>query len=143
MVNTELGRLQAASLVRRLAALFYDSLLVFSVVFFAGLLVLPWLDGKPNILYYFYLIIVAFGYFGWQWRVGGQTLGMAVWRIQVQTLNGQRLTWRQAIIRFGVAIIAILPCGLGFLWSLINTQKRTWHDLAADTWVVYLPKNNK
>jgi uncharacterized RDD family membrane protein YckC len=50
------------------------------------------------------------------------------------------MTWRQALIRFLVAILSWGACGLGVLWILVDKDKRTWHDRASGTRVVVLPK---
>ena len=43
----------------------------------------------------------------------------------------------QCIIRFLVYPISFLVFGLGFAWAFLRQDKRTWHDLAAGTSVVY------
>jgi uncharacterized RDD family membrane protein YckC len=130
-------------LLRRLAAIFYDTLLLFSVLFFATLLVL-WLTGGRAIephhpLYTAYLLLIAFFYFAWSWLHGGQTLGMRAWRIRIQRSNGTSVSWRQALVRFVTALASWLPLGLGFLWALVDKDKMTWHDRLSKTVLVLVP----
>jgi uncharacterized RDD family membrane protein YckC len=33
--------------------------------------------------------------------------------------------------------------GLGFIWSLFDKQKRSWHDIYSDTQLVQVPKRKK
>lgn len=135
--------LPRAGLLRRLAAIFYDTLLLFSVLFFATFLVLPFTRGEAvsphHPLYTTYLFLIAFFYFAWPWVRSGQTLGMRAWRIRVQQYDGSGLTWRHALLRFLAAIASWAVLGLGFLWSLIDKDGMTWHDRFSETCLVVLP----
>lgn len=135
---------QPTTLVRRLAAILYDSLLLFSAMLVATFPLLPFTGGTAiaphNLLYRLYLLGVCFVYFGWQWTRGGHTLGMRSWRIRVERETGGRISWGQAAVRFAVAIVSWLPAGLGFLWSLFDKRRRCWHDLASHTRLVTLPR---
>jgi uncharacterized RDD family membrane protein YckC len=132
--------LPSPHLLRHFAVMIYDSLLLFSVLFFAGLLAYPVTQGQSSFVYTIYLWGVIFLYFGWQWLRGGQTLGMRTWHIQLQPINGNQLTWRQVFIRFSVAIVSWLVFGLGFFWVIIDERHRTWHDLASKTRLVLIAK---
>lgn len=127
-------------LLRCFAAMFYDSLLLFSVLFFAAVLAYPLTHGQVSLAFRIYLLIVWFLYFAWPWLHGGQTLGMKVWRIQVQSINGKPISWYQALLRFVMAIISIIVFGIGFFWILIDKQNRTWHDWISNTHIVLLTK---
>ncbi len=121
----------SASFLRRLIAMIYDSFLLFSVLFLAACLAYPLTKGEVSLGYQIYLFIVCFLYFAWSWIHGGQTLGMKAWRIQLQSINGQAITWRQAWLRFLMSIVSWLPLGLGFLWP-----KRSWHGWLSDTRII-------
>lgn len=136
------------ALLRRLAAILYDSLLLAAVVFALTALVLPLTGGKAiaagNWLYRAYLLLGAFLFFAGFWTHGGQTLGMRAWRIKVQQSNGQMITWPQALLRFGFALVSWLPLGAGFWWALVDKQGKAWHDrLSATEIVLASPKTNK
>ena len=64
------------------------------------------------------------------------TPGMAFLRISIAGVDGRSPTASQVIIRVLVSILSAAPLGLGFTWALFNRQRRTWHDLAADTVVI-------
>ena len=124
------------SLLRHLAAVCYDFLLLIAVLFFATALLLPFNDGKAfdnQIFYSFYLLFVSFLFYGWFWTHGGQTLGLRAWQIKVLCNDHQQITWRQASIRFIISIVSWSCLGLGFLWALIDKERRSWHDLASKT----------
>jgi uncharacterized RDD family membrane protein YckC len=38
--------------------------------------------------------------------------------------------------RYAVATVSLAAFGLGFLWSLFDRERRTWHDLASHTKLV-------
>ncbi|MGB5131895.1 MAG: RDD family protein, partial [Steroidobacteraceae bacterium] len=76
---------RAAGLLRRLAALVYDCLPLFAVLFVGTIAVLPLTGGaaiRPEsqglgtfFVYRAFLALLAFGYFGIAWTRGGRTLG--------------------------------------------------------------------
>lgn len=132
------------SLLRRLAAIVYDTLLLVSVLFVATALILPFNAGQAisslhRGYYWLYLLTISFLFYGWFWTHGGQTLGLRAWKMRVATPEGQRISWRQALVRFGVAILSWSCLGLGFLWSLFDAQKRCWHDRLSHTTLFYQP----
>jgi len=133
------------TLPRRLAAILYDGLLLLAVLFIANAL---WVFLSGNLavavqLHRLYLLLVAFAFFAWFWSHGGQTLGMRAWRVRLQNRNPGPVSLWQLALRFIVAIISWLAFGLGFLWSLFDREKLTWHDRYSMTELVVLPKSHK
>jgi uncharacterized RDD family membrane protein YckC len=124
-------------LVRILAAIVYDFLLLVAVFFFATAILLPFNGGKAfsqqQIFYPCYLLAVAFGFYGWFWTHGGQTLGLRSWKMKVLTENRYPITWMQAFIRFITSLFSFGILGLGFFWVLIDKNHRSWHDIASKT----------
>ena len=123
-------------LPRRLGAIFYDSLLLFALLFFASLVFLPFhLTPRYALypVYVGYIYLVCFLFFGWFWTHGGQTLGMRTWRLRVIQKNGGTVTWAQALLRFLSAAISWLLFGGGFLWCLFNREKLALHDIVSGT----------
>jgi uncharacterized RDD family membrane protein YckC len=86
------------------------------------------------------MLLAGFGYFGLSWRRGGQTLGMRAWRLRLQRAGGGIPGWGALGLRYGVALVSLGAFGLGFLWSLVDRERRTWHDLASGTVLVRVPK---
>lgn len=136
---------QPASLFRRLAALIYDGLLLLGIVFVGSAALLPLTGGQAiapgNIGYQLYLLGLIVLFYGWCWTHGGQTLGMSAWKIRVQNQNGNTIGWRRSLLRLACAVLSWLPCGLGYLWILIDSEGKTWHDRLSKTVVVRVPKN--
>ncbi|MGZ8218134.1 RDD family protein [Methylomagnum sp.] len=131
-----------AGLLRRLAAMLYDALLLAGVLFAATLVILPLRGGEAfrahDPIFSVYLLGVAFLFLGWFWTHGGQTLGMRAWRIRLQSSDGGPASWRQATVRYLFALISGACLGLGFLWIALDPHKRGWHDLASGTRIVRL-----
>jgi len=89
---------------------------------FAGVLV----GGFWSFLYYFV-----------SWALAGRTIGMALIGLRVTSREGSPVTGRQAFVRALVFPISFLLFGLGFLGIVISPERRTLHDAAAGTTVVY------
>ena len=127
-----------ALLPRRLAALSYEALLLVAVLWLAGLLFsLPELN-LPHVrfVYQLYLVLVAGAYFVWQWVHGGQTLPMKTWRLRLVGRNGGTVTWRQAWLRYVLALAGLAALGLGFAWALFERDGLFLHDRIAGTRII-------
>jgi uncharacterized RDD family membrane protein YckC len=138
-----------AGLLRRLAAMVYDALLLAALTMVVTGLFLPATGGQAvtprdfpvlAVVYRLALVAVVIGFFGAFWTRRGQTLGMASWRIKVERLDGTLLGWGDVVARIGAALLSALPAGLGYLWIIVDPQKRAWHDILTRTRVVLLPK---
>ncbi len=138
--EAEISAKSAPGLGRRLAAISYDAFLLVAVLFAATALLLPFTGGeaiRPNdVLYSGYLVVISFGYFGWFWTHGGQTLGMRTWNIRLVGTDGRGVTWIQALMRFAGACISWLAFGAGFVWLLVDRDRLTWHDRLSATTIV-------
>jgi uncharacterized RDD family membrane protein YckC len=133
---------EPAGLLRRLAALAYDTLLLAALAFAFTLLIVIIRSGEaiPAGSLWFEAALFALGalFYGWFWTHGGQTLGMRAWRLQVTAADGSPLDWRRALLRYAAAYVSALALGLGFLWSLFDRERRCWHDLWSGTRMVKL-----
>ena len=128
---------QYGGLLRRLAALSYDVLLVTSVMMLLTLALLPLSGGQPiepgNAFYQILLFVAVGCFFIGFWVYGGQTLGMRAWRLKVVQNSGEPLTWKIGLIRFISGFLSLLPLGLGVIWIAIDPEKQAWHDKIAGT----------
>lgn len=89
------------------------------------------------------LLLASFGYFGLSWRRGGQTLGMRAWRLRLVDRDAGVPTWSRLALRYVVAGASLAAFGLGFLWSLFDRERRSWHDLASGTRLLRLPRASR
>ncbi len=140
-MNTE--SFKNASLLRRIAAIFYDLLLLTGVLFTVSAVAVAVNKGTAvtHPLYYLCLILATFVFYGWFWTNGGQTLGLRTWRLKVIGNSGESLSWKDAAIRFAASWIAFLPAAAGLLWILFDRDKLALHDRLSSTKVVVVPKN--
>ena len=140
--------LQYAGLVRRLMAIIYDLFLLLALLFISTAIAMIFNHGNAiepgQAIYPFYiayLLAVSFFFYGWFWTHGGQTLGMKTWKMRLQHENGETITWTLAFIRFISAAVSWSAAGLGFFWSLIDPERRTWHDIASHCVLIDLRYN--
>jgi uncharacterized RDD family membrane protein YckC len=85
-----------------------------------------------------YLVFGTWCYYGYCWHRGGQTIGYRTWRLKLIKEDGSMLTWLECVVR------ALLSFGgLANLWAFIDRDKRGWHDIAVDAYLVQLPKTEK
>ncbi|SFR41288.1 Uncharacterized membrane protein YckC, RDD family [Marinobacter daqiaonensis] len=150
---------EPAPLLRRLLAMLYDGLICIAVVMvvsWAFTMAHAWIigfdqyielaeagemDSGPGLT--FSLVLVLYLFFAYFWTRTGQTLGMQVWRIRVETHYGRSISWTQALIRFLTGIASWLLLGLGYFWMLWDDTSETWPDKASGTQVVRVPPGTK
>jgi uncharacterized RDD family membrane protein YckC len=152
-MDLDISLAKTPSLLRRIGALLYDSVLLLGVLMFAVMLVvIPYTSltgASPNehplhlALMQVYLAIVICGFYIYFWTHGGQTLGMRAWRFRVIRDDGENLNTGDALRRFGWAVLSLLPAGIGLWWSLIDRDGLAWHDRQSQTRLVMLLRPGK
>ena len=65
----------------------------------------------------------------------GKTIGKWLFGLRVIGAENRDVTSRQAFLRW-LAAIGFAPILLGFLWVIWSREKRAWHDIIAQTWVI-------
>lgn len=160
--------MQGIGFFKRLLVIIYDGLLLVSVAFFSSALLMAiftWLGPDAffvapdpsnlkllersdlgrmvgGALISINVLCVSFFFYGWFWTHGGQTLGMKAWNLYLIKPDGKFIDWKTAFKRYLVSLLSIACFGLGFTWSLLDSRKRTWHDILTDTQIVkYKPKS--
>ncbi|MEZ5571624.1 MAG: RDD family protein [Halioglobus sp.] len=142
---------KSPSLLRRLAAILYDTFLVIALVGVVNALALGvavWSsDGKQEVLNpHIVQLLTALsiiGFFCMFWLKSGQTLGMQAWRIKLVDYSGNPPTLTKAVLRCIGAAISMGCLGLGYLWCLVDRNKRCWHDYISHTELILLPKTTR
>ncbi len=128
----------------------YDGLLLVALWFAVNALLLALSGGRlaaadrPDWLLYIQRLVlvgVTFGFFAWFWMHGGQTLGMRAWRLRLEGEDKGTIDLAQATKRCLAAVISFALLGLGYLWMLVDREKRTWHDRFSGTHLVLVPKD--
>ena len=147
MNDTPLPAALPAHLGWRLLALVYDTLPNVALWFAVSGVALAVVPGHtafaPLSLGQFALWVLCWGISGAyavvSWRSIGQTLGMRPWRLKVLATDGRVAGTRALCLRYAVATVSLAAGGLGFAWSLVDRERRTWHDIASGTVLVRLP----
>jgi len=139
------------TLSRRITATCVD-IIVLAVVFLlflvAGELTLGegsgfWLPSLDTVIeqavpYFLVLFALCFGYFTLFHFLTGQTPGKMLCELRVESSDGTSLQFSQAFLRSVGGLIAMLPCGLGYLSVPLSRQGRGWNDRFAGSRLVAL-----
>jgi len=147
---TEIPAKSSPSLLRRLAAMVYDTLLVIALVAavnaLALMVVVRVTDGEQQVLNAHLVQLLTtlsiVGFFSLFWLKNGQTLGMQAWRIKLVDFNGGPPSFGKTLVRCCGALLSAACLGLGYLWCLVDRNKRYWHDYLSRTELILLPKNS-
>lgn len=130
----------APSLIKLGACLLYELLTVIAIVFVSAGLFL-WIvgdatHGAKRLLLQIFLWLIVGAYFIWCWRQSGRTLAMQAWKIKLIGDDSQLLSLNIAILRYILATLSVVLCGLGFLWAIIDRQHLFLHDRLLKTRIV-------
>jgi uncharacterized RDD family membrane protein YckC len=86
------------------------------------------------------LWLVMGAYFVRCWVVTGQTLASQTWKLKVVDQHGQLLDVQQAVMRYVLAGVLLLPAGLTLWWALLDREQQFLHDrLLGSRIIVLLP----
>ncbi|WP_196799246.1 RDD family protein [Burkholderia pseudomultivorans] len=156
----------APSIRRRLAALLYEGVLLFGVVFFAGLAFSLATQQRNGLVHHnllaAWIALVVGAYFVWFWTHGGQTLPMKTWRLRLEASSGRPLSAAHALVRYVLGWLWFLPplalhpllglsvpatLALAAAWIVIwagaarlHADRQFPHDRLARTRVVAIPR---
>ena len=123
----------------RLLAYIIDGLVVLVanfVLFLAAVLLLV-IALPVGILVFLAIFVVDIAYFPYFWKTRGQTPGMRQFQLYVvRDRDGGPITTGQAILRLIGYWVDGVVFYLGFIWILIDSRRRGWHDLIAGTVVI-------
>jgi uncharacterized RDD family membrane protein YckC len=135
--NNNYSNCPPASLIKQLAAMIYDSLLIIAILFISTAIALIFNDGnaiESSPVFSLYLILIIFIFYSWFWRKSGQTLGMRVWKIRIVSELGGNPSWSICFLRLTFALLSIACLGLGYWWRLVKPY--TWHDRLSQTSII-------
>jgi uncharacterized RDD family membrane protein YckC len=112
-----LRSLPAPTIKRRIALNLYEMLVLFGVMAFTFLV--PHLTigvlfevAAPSAILMAHLYLVLAFYFMWYWTKTGQTLAMQTWRIQLVSEDGSIMKRSQALMRFAIGSLWLIPAAL-------------------------------
>lgn len=88
--------------------------------------------GHPNFSYPWLAIFLL--YFTFWTGYSGQTLGKWAFNLRVtDSLGLYPVSYARALIRSIFYLLEIPLLGLGLLWALWNTERKSWHDIISGT----------
>ncbi len=137
--------MQNTGLLRRMAAILYDTILITAcltlvIIVFIAMAGGEAIEADENSALQVALAITIYTFLVGFWTRSGRTLGMQSWGLQLETRDGTLPSLSAATIRFFAALISWAPFGLGFIWQLWDKEHLTWHDRLSKTRLVYYPK---
>ncbi|MAR95867.1 MAG: RDD family protein [Gammaproteobacteria bacterium] len=121
--------------LKRIAATIYDLFLLLGVWFGVGSLAL-WINGGEILNPWIGLAIVFIStwcFYSYFWIHGGKTLGMAVWKFEIYSLNGNKVNLYQTSIRFGLNLITFFMAGLPLFMIYFSSERLSLSDRISKT----------
>ena len=148
----------APSLLRRFAAMVYDTLLITAISILYGAVMTGInvaVKGVPEmgerISWGVFGVVVFVGwlftlglFFCYFWHKSGQTLGMKTWRMKI--VNDDDLncpSYLKCALRILCAPISLLLCGAGYWLMYTNPERQTLHDKISKTRTLLLSKEKQ
>ena len=149
---------------RRFICMLYEGILLFGLLF-GVLLAFDFLTQSRHALFLRdarqVILFMAMGlYFLLSWRKTGQTLPMKTWHMRLQTLNGTKLSWLRALLRYvlmwliplffifsiyalvtysanpSIYLLLIFTPFTLFIWTWFDPEQQFLHDRIAGTRIV-------
>ncbi len=144
-MNTQ-ARRSLAGLWIRLAALMYEAVLAFAIVFVAAYLFIAHAREIPSgwlqLFFYAYLLSICGAYFVFCWVRTGQTLAQKTWGLQLTHLDGSLLRPGRAILRYLLALASV-GSGIGLLWAAFDPEQQFLHDRLTGSRLVVAEKKSR
>ncbi|MDA8674279.1 RDD family protein [Gammaproteobacteria bacterium] len=126
--------------LKRIAATIYDLFLLLGVWFLVGSVGL-WLNNGEVLnpwLGLFMVFISTWSFYTYFWIHGNKTLGMAVWKIEIYSIDGKNVTIQQVSIRFIVNLLIVFFAGLPLLQIYFSKDGASISDHLSKTNLRYI-----
>ena len=121
---------EKAGFWRRFGAAFIDALVVDVVTYILALILGNAGTGLG--------ILIGIGYFTYFHGSTGQTPGDAALSIRIVDADGGgSIGYGRAFVRWLVSLVSGIVIAIGYLWMIWDSEKQTWHDKAARSYVVH------
>ncbi len=103
----------------------FVALLIDAAILFVASLVIG-RDARSTVVGFLYnWLMIAFN--------DGRTIGKMAMGIRIARPDGSSVDLGTAAARAGMAIVSGLALGIGYLWAAWDPERRTWHDMVANT----------
>ena len=121
--------------LKRIAASIYDLFLLLGVWFAVGSIAV-WINGGIIEIKWIGPILVflsTWAFYGYFWSHGGKTLGMAVWKFEIYSLDNKKITFSQISIRYLFNILTFLLLGIPLVYMNISKKNLSISDRISRT----------
>tara|TARA_B100000035_G_C20565234_1_gene364322 strand:- start:27 stop:494 length:468 start_codon:yes stop_codon:yes gene_type:complete len=140
--------------LRRIAASIYDFFLLIGVWFAVGFISV-WINGGPfvgvekisgrgysetivgfiesDLIGPFLVLFSTWVFYGYFWTHGGKTLGMAVWKFEIYSLDNDKIKLGQISIRFFFNLITFFLVGLPLIAMYFSKKNLSLSDRLSRT----------
>ena len=120
------------NIFKYIACILYESILLFAILFVAGVIHRAIFGDPQTDIQRFYLFmyswVIAGLYFVFCWVKSGQTLAMKTWNLELIGYDGNFLSIERAIKRYVIATFSLMFFGIGFIWALFDRDGLSLHD---------------
>ena len=121
--------------LKRIAATIYALFLLFGVWFAVGSLAV-WINGgiiETKWIGPFLVFMSTWIFYGYFWTHGGKTLGMAVWKFEIYSIDENKINFQKVSIRFFSNIITILLGGIPLVFMYFSKNNLSLSDYLSKT----------
>ena len=121
--------------LKRIAASIYDLFLLLGVWFAVGSLAV-WINGgiiETKWIGPLLVFISTWIFYGYFWTHGGKTLGMAVWKFEIYSIDENKINFQKVSIRFFSNIITILLGGIPLVFMYFSKNNLSLSDYLSKT----------
>lgn len=85
----------------------------------------------------FLLAFAIAGYYIFFWIFAGYTPGKALMGLRIITVEGRKISFFRALLRYLAYFLSAGLFFLGFIWIFVDERRQGWHDKIAGTIVIY------
>lgn len=129
------SNIQYPGFIRRFLCGIYDSFLSLGVLILPGTIwaIINYFIPINPIFGIMIVIISTWSFFAYFWTRGGQTLGMAAWKIKLISMNKESISLKQTLIRFLLSVFICCLVGLPLLLIYFHPQRLAINDILSKT----------
>jgi len=121
--------------LKRIAASIYDLFLLLGVWFVVGSFAV-WINGgiiEAKWIGPFLVLVSTWIFYGYFWTHGGKTLGMAVWKFEIYSIDENKINFQKVSIRFFSNVITVLLGGTPLILMYFSKNNLSLSDYLSKT----------